>query len=327
MLYHHLFGMYAVVEATKEKALQDSTFLLFHNGAIYGKICVGIFVFITGYGFYASIDKNNENCFYSGAKKLQKFYPFFLFMCILYYVLACIFPYGYYMQPNRLPYILLNMVGLCHGIPDYWYIMIVLGSALGLYPSLVWALKKNTTIHHFLVIALLSTSGIIYFLDTFQAIADPVYFSLIRKIAHVVSFIPFFLLGWTYNQYISTPNTTLLSMVSLCFTVCVLCYPIGMIIFIATILLTKLLSINHSLISKTLSFLGSYSACMWLNHRLIFGYWFQDYFYTLSTPLNLIILIILSLLLSFIITHLWFKLRSLLKKWLSKTKQIPANDK
>ena len=51
--------------------------------------------------------------------------------------------------------------------------------------------------------------------------------------------------------------------------------------------------------------LGNYSACMWLNHRLIFGYWFADWFYRLPTPLNFFLLVALSFVASIIITKVW----------------------
>lgn len=51
--------------------------------------------------------------------------------------------------------------------------------------------------------------------------------------------------------------------------------------------------------------LGNYSACMWLNHRLIFGYWFADWFYSLPTLLNFFLLVALSFVASVIITKAW----------------------
>lgn len=53
--------------------------------------------------------------------------------------------------------------------------------------------------------------------------------------------------------------------------------------------------------------LGALSAVMWLNHRLIFGYWFADFFYSVPAPLNFLLLVVLSALVAqvFVRVYVW----------------------
>ena len=304
MIYHHFFGLYAIPNIQPEKCgffFQDCK-----HFAGYGKACVSIFVIITGYGYYFAAQKEKRNIFLAGLSRLKSFYPFFIFMLISVYVLGCIFPYGDRLQPTRWKEVLLNMVGLKHAIPDYWYILIVIISALVFYPLLLIAQRKNKIVHAILFTFLVCVISFIRITKSDTVLTLNPLFSLPREITFMI----FFLTGWALNYLLTNRHSPQIPLycLSISSLVSFWIFPQLAVISIAS-LCAICITFQKGCITKLLFILGSYSTCMWLNHRLIFGYWFSDFFYyQIPCPLNFSIVIVLSFLLSVCITKFWEKL-------------------
>lgn len=115
----------------------------------------------------------------------------------------------------------------------------------------------------------------------------------------------FFLMGWVLRYFTETGKKMALALLFLTLSVCYSGDSPATIILILGIVSVKILP---TLLNKVLAFLGVYSMCMWLNHRLIFGYWFSSFFYSLPTPINIFLVIGISLAVSYLVTNAWKKL-------------------
>ena len=71
----------------------DFLLTLFRQFATHGLACLAIFSFITGYGYCALSARETRAPFAAGLHRLRSFYPFFAFMCTLYFCLGHLFPY------------------------------------------------------------------------------------------------------------------------------------------------------------------------------------------------------------------------------------------
>lgn len=326
MIYHHFFGLYAIPNIQPEKC--GAFFEFCNQYAYYGKACVSIFVMITGYGYYYAAQKEKRNVFLAGLCRFKSFYPFFVFMLISVYVLGCIFPYGERLQPTRWKDVLLNMVGLKHAIPDYWYIFIVIVSALIFYPLLLIAQRKNKFAHAFLFTFLVSVICFIQSTKNDTVLIFNHLFNIpeeIVSISHLLSFMIFFLAGWAFNYFLTNHHSSYIPLYCLFISslVSFWVFPQFFLITLATGLCAIFITLHKSYIEKPLFILGSYSTCMWLNHRLIFGYWFSDFFYyQIPCPLSFAIIIVLSFLLSVCITTFWNRLSGNICKKITLTGKL-----
>ena len=312
MIYHHFFGAYRVEFFSIQST--DYVFSLCRPLAVYGKACVSMFAFVTGYGYYIKAEKEKHNVARAGFKCLSSFFPFFVFMCILFYLLGCLFPYGMYLNADRWNDIALNLIGLKQAIPDYWYICIVILSALLYYPLLLAGKRRGQTTY-LLIFGLLILFPICVFkLSFFVALFDNdiANSQIIRVIQNTVPWVIFFMLGWSYkslqNDYLRKKwrwGCFLLTTSS-----CLIYHPSATVLTIVAIIIVTILN-PKSIISIILQTFGIYSAAMWLNHRLIFGYWFSDFFYGMPTPLNYILITFLSMLLAIVTIKIARKLRFL----------------
>ena len=315
MIFHHFFFSATSVS-------NDSLYRCLHNVAIYGKSCVAIFAFISGYGYYIVSAKEKRNCLCAGIKRISRFYPFFLFMCALHLVLAFLFPHGNVLQTENWKDIILNTVGLKGAIPDYWYIRIILLTALIYYPILLYAKRHNERAHLCTIFALLAITTMLHYLPAIASICFSYevqytpWMNFIRRSAHYALYLLFFMTGWstcyatenkTFCKFlVPTAAGALSFMIADSTTMTVTC----------CIVIALLLPKFSKRCTCIFTALGTCSMAMWLNHRLIYGYWFSSFFYSIPTPLNYIILVLLS----YIVAH--FSMKGW--NWITNGNKAPA---
>ncbi len=291
---------------------EDFLFSLCRQWATHGLACIAIFSFITGYGYCATSARETRAPLVAGLHRLRFFYPFFAFMCTLYYCLGHIFPYEGGLKPEDWTFFPKNLTGIHGTIPDYWYIRVVLISALLYYPVLLGAKRVSPRVHTWILFSLVVATYAASRADHLWMILHSYGISISAALAYVAHhgaflalWMLFFLAGYTLRYYTETPTRGRLLLAILALAMCYSEAGTSTFILIASIFAIKLLP---SAINKALIFIGTYSTCMWLNHRLIFGYWFSTFFYSLPTPVNIGLIILLSLAVSYIITNVWNKL-------------------
>lgn len=312
MIYHHFFGVYRVEFFSITST--DYVFSLCQPSAMYGKACVSMFAFVTGYGYYIKAKKEKLSAARAGFKCLSSFFPFFVFMCFLFYILGCLFPYGTYLNADRWDDIALNIIGLKQAIPDYWYICIVILSALFYYPLLLAGQRKGETAYLIIFGILLLFPLYVFKLNFFISLIDNdiANAKIISSISNTVPWVIYFMLGWSYkalhDDYLKKKWRWCCFLLT---TICCLIYhPSATMLTIVAIFIISIMN-PKSIISNILQTFGIYSSAMWLNHRLIFGYWFSDFFYGMPTPLNYIVITLLSMLLAIVTITITHKFRIL----------------
>ncbi len=319
MIYSHFFGLFNVDTDIASRALQNPTFS--HIGYLarcfYGSICIDLFAFVSGYGYCVASMRESRGILQASVGRISRFYPFFLAFCSLFFLLAIFFPYGTLISTDQyIPY-LLTMAGFRNAILDYWYISVVLLSSLVIYPILLLARRKGNKTHLAcyisLCLLLAASDHLIYqALRIMEPDPAPTMAAWVSSsYHHALQVMPCFLLGWAVASVKRTKisvSCCLLGIGLIAFLIRNMHHSHLTILFASFILLSACSSLFPLWLRKALVLIGNYSACMWLNHRLLFGYWFAEDFYRLPTPLNYFVLVALSFALSFVITNIWEKL-------------------
>lgn len=301
MIYHHFFGGYAVPINISDIGQNDPLFYILSLRAHSGKICISLFAFITGYGFYYIITKEQKSIIRAVLARLKRVYLFFLFISFLIFILVNIYPCHISFNLSRWP------MQLRGSLPDHWYISVVLVSCLLYFPILLWGYRKGNLIHT-IAFYILTTLNIIILTVPFvrQLIGGT---SIISQ--EVMKTMPFFMLGYAMH-YIENDDISKLKKYFIFSASIVLCL-VGYNEKWAFVILFCTLLVNCKFVKETsigsfLAYLGTYSMCMWLNHRLIFGYWFVDPIYKIPTPLNYVLIVAGSLILSIALTKTYNKI-------------------
>ena len=292
MIFHHYFSGYAVTIDIEAHKNSDALFILFERFAPQFKLCVGMFAFITGYGFHYIIKHETKPILHATLNRLNKFYFFFCFMSWLIFLLINTFPCG---AQCSFPELALLLIGYKSCISDYWYISVVLMSILLFFPVLLLGYRKGNSIHTGTCLALLILNMLVAVLNPFPI-----------GLWHVATLImPFFMLGyvlnWTNSEKMSAAKSATYMLITLFFSYFGYSYKWGICI-LACAYFVNCKFVKTSFLGKMLAYLGTYSMCMWLNHRLIFGYWAADYIYSIPTPFDYILVVAISLGLSIILT-------------------------
>lgn len=317
MLFHHFFGVYHVDSDVTRPARGEWAFTAMADFAWEAKVCVALFAFVTGYGYFATAGRDAGGALMSGVRRLRRFFPFFVAFCLLHIVLCFCFPFHHQLDIAHIPHYLLTMVGLLSAAPDYWYICIVIMGALLFYPLLLSAQRRGDKLHMiaFVGLALLTVPQIsnevcTLILSCFVEDAEEVFnYILSRSLYHAaLPWMCYFLAGWAAAavslRFCRSSVVLLVISVILLFATTSR-FPFWIGSFFSVLLLVYILQRVPGRWVRPLVLLGNYSACMWLNHRLIFGYWFAGWFYGLPTPLNFGLLVVLSFVLSVLITKAW----------------------
>lgn len=320
MIFHHFFGMYAVpmTDVLKEHLSNDVLFSTCHSLAGLGKVCVLLFAFVTGYGYFVIIKKETASTPVATRKRLCSFLPFCMFIVLIVYLLMLLFPTWLNLSIGNA---LLSCIGASY-IPDNWYMIVVLVTAAFYFPLLLLAYRKGENVHAFVFILL---NIVNYYLFPIYSRYNEISFLKLFSVLELTYTIPYFMLGYACRYAIDERSNAkyriLLVAVAILGAYLHSWRPLHLLLLAATILATHLISIMPSKVVSCFVILGKFSACMWLTHRLVFGYWFTTSIYEIPCPLNYIVVVVISLLLSIVITKSWQFVNNYTKTRLNRHKK------
>ena len=287
MVFHHLFGF--------PERINVPYTMLFDFGAIhietilsyFGRICISIFAFTSGYGFYKlGADASIGRGYGIAWKQLKKFYTRFWVVCVIF------IPLGYLLRVHTFDGIVLikSILGLSTAFNgEWWYISTYLGLLL-LFPVLCWGLRNlcEKTSRY---------SGII-------AIVAFVLISILYTLLPGKSFMGWllcFVMGMAMVQYrvFEMLYELLLKTERVRYVLAVLLL-VGVVgvriitnancdydyiftpIFIFAILVLLKSRICEKSVNKVLQFIGKYSTYIWLTHTFFAYYYFQTFIYSVK---------------------------------------------
>ncbi len=308
MIFHHCFGLYFLpktVDITwipQELTVFADTF----------RVCVFLFIFITGYAMGANITHFQTSLYYikKGLSGYLKFWKLYLFCTLLVILTVWLAPTEALIKQSNMDWIhwLLSLSGIMPAYCDWWYMCLFGLACVVLYPIAAFITNPHKTIRT--LVYLLIFSILMHSIGLAIDLA-PLRYS------------PIFILGYTYAFAASHITGTrrgefyiAIGIIVIQFLLLQLHYNqldrMLLFAFSLTILpwLTKKLRLT-----AILSLLGSYSAIMWLCHRFIFGYHFSEALYgTHSYILIFCATLIGSFVLAVLIQWMFNKLIGVLSK-------------
>lgn len=301
-----------------------------------GRICIPLFMFVTGVGMGCFKNFSLSGIFARVFHVCAKFYQIYLFSLIIGTILLYSFPIDYMTFD-------LSLHGFANALflrnPSYislewWYTSVFLALILFVFPtfSFLQRLFGKTALALILLI-----SCYLSFIAIYDMNQLPTWISGDYKV--MLSFLPVFSLGYTIGacnlQYldkvIEIIRKKIIIRLSLLLTVSILSYKLIIsnifspdllvmlnILTCAVVLVTILLVEKDSICSKILSFLGKYSAYMWLNHSFILYYYFRDIIYSTN---SFVLVITVTTILSLIIAMISDRILNAIMGTLTKTYQ------
>lgn len=308
LLCHHLFYI--------NNGLYDDIFIVGHGlvnefGKVC-KVCVPIFVFLSGYGLTKSYQGKRIEAWTFYRNRMAKLFLNYWLIWLLFVPLG-VFVFGRTFEAVYIDHIpirfLLDFGGLAYTFGFYgynatWWFMSCIIMLYLLYPAL-WFRGGQSNILIFLL-----------FVSMMFSLFHIPYLMPIRY--YLMTFIAGMLFAST-NLLTKYPLTTPLKK-SLCFIVLLFCILIrnklsgytlqfDTVNCIIGIVLYANIRINNGLLQRTLAFIGKHSMNIFLFHTFIFAYFFQELIYA---PKNPIVIFLFLLGICLIISVLIEKLKGLL---------------
>lgn len=305
------------------------------NGiAVFLKICVALFMFLSGYGMYESMNKQNKSWKNVVKYSFIRYFKLVLsFMFIFWLVELVCFPTGrwYKIYGGNIPglgYFMIDMFGLAKlfGTPTFigtwWYISLI-SMIIWTFPFLYKGFQKYPIL--FLIIICLPCFLTPYEnFDYFRWLPTFMLGMVIAKYDYLTKFAK-----WYDNQKKGTKISTAVVMTILVF----LCYWFRKWTFIPIALRDALISFYYCLyifiyfckqnwFSYGMEKIGIHSMTMFLTHTLIRETYFKSFSYGFKYGvLNLIIFTFVTYWLAFVID--WIRKKSGYDRWLNeKTRKM-----
>ena len=297
MLFHHLF-----YSEWSQQYYDDITFQgigVINKIGIFSKLCVAVFVFVSGYGLAASTPKDFllKDFYRRRFKKLylNYWYIWLLFVPIAYFVYDRTFTeaYGEHTLIKSILDIfgLLAMFGCDSYNPTWWFYNCIIILYL-LFPLFNKCLLTNT----YLLVSVSITCGLLSIIIPGVVVVSGYLFTFLIGMLMAKMPIKWVIdTGW-WQVLIALMALSLWRMTKNCPTQIadgLLCMGMALLIY----------KINWSnRLRKVLETLGKHSMNMFLIHTFIFYYWFTDIIYVTRNPLLIFLsLLAISLLISIII--------------------------
>ena len=294
LLWHHLFfknsGLY------NDLCIFKSLYLVNQTG-IFSKVCVSIFVFLSGYGLTVKAEKNGiiklKEFYYHRFKKLLFNYwlIWIIFVPISIFVFERTFSSVY--GNNIIPQLITDLLGVhkwffkshCYNA-TWWFYSCIIGLYF-LFPFIYKLLKIDP------ITPFIAAIVVTYFLTS---IFSPIKY-------YIISFI----IGMCFVIY--KVSGTRHKMITISFLLLLIAIrnfskePLLLDCFITAniIFLYKSIHINNY-VQKLFSFLGKHSMNIFLFHTFIFSYWFKSFIYSPQNPFLIFLLLLgICLLISIIL--------------------------
>lgn len=329
MLLHHLFAFPERVQAGTFISLvsHGSTNLAVLIGA-FGRICVPMFTFLSGYGIYRSSLSGKETPTALSARhifSLYKTYWMVFTVCLPAIVLKNI-----YMRTDLIYELIYGFLGLSTTFNAEWWFFLPFIIMLVLFPSIKRFIERERAgLYTDLFLVVVLNTVFMYIVpemikwDILSPFASTVFYGRLREVMIIM---PAFLVGCIFARYdiLSTLKTriggkplwcvaALIGMVAVYFVRSVnnKYYDfVNAAVFIVCI--TVLLPLKPvQAVGRVFEALGKESAVMWLTHTFLCIYWCQRLVYAPKYAVLVFIwLVALSYVLAKLIRFVW--------KWLEK---------
>lgn len=317
MLLHHLFFA------------QPSYGVVAHQLALVGKVCVSIFLFVSGYGLSVQYGKVLKPS--SGAKQTvfttlkflaKRFFKFYLNYWIIFVIFV---PLGVFLfdRPLQVAYGTGANVALClfkdfWGLQDlesynatWWFNYLILSLYL-LFPFLFWIMQRKIMALGFFILLVLwprdfmvqnffylfevwNSNLVVFTLVFCFGIASALYADLLNNLLNKVNI-------WilTSSAFVATVGLCILRQILLVEFIDQILADAFISIFLALTVVCACRLFNRE--GRVLSFFGKHSSNMYLTHTFIVGYFFSDFIYGFKNPVLIFaVLLALTLLLSMVI--------------------------
>ena len=292
MLYHHLFAFPNRILINRTiKYIPLINFGIFNSAYIlgmFGKICVSIFIFLSGYGLYESF--KTKKCYYNTI--LNKIKNLYIKYWKIFFV---VIPISIILKTDG---IVINVKELFNNLTAFkisycgeWGFISFYVILLLLFPILKKIIDKYNfkLITYFTLITLLN---VVVFVIRSDWIIN-FYSSIIKDNYQAFEYLPTFLMGiisskFNILNYIKNIKDRLYIYNILCiFLMLFIIYMrilFGIVIdfvltFVFILIITYLLNNENSLINKTLIKLGNESMNIWLIHSFFCYKWCQEFIY------------------------------------------------
>lgn len=318
MLIHHLYAFpNRIIDQTYISVWQLNNIAIEYYLALFSKICVSIFLFLSGYGMYITYF-NKKPTIYSIIKRIKSFYFKYWFIFVIFIII------GIAIGKINTNYkeIVLNFFGFSSSLNGEWWFIKVYIILIAIYPLINKFIKaksiliilsslmlylfsliltKISVLSNYLVISSIALvfSQQIYFIMGALVAKDSIFDKsklflnkkkLDNKIIYIlILFISVFMYYYLYNNKIMS----------------YFIYIIVMPIFVLS--LVNLIKEN-----KLLNFIGMNSTNIWLIHSFLCYYYFQNIiFYPKFSIFIFVWLLMLSLIISIGLEYLYCKLKSI----------------
>jgi hypothetical protein len=168
MVYHHLFAFPDRIEAVDYAPIMVVDGLpLDQIIGEFGKLCVAIFLFLSGLGLYKSFKSKHEFTFRQGLKRAINFF-------IIYWIIFLIFiPIGLKYFDDTLRYtwntkiFIYNLFALIHTYNGEWWFISVYIELVLLFPLIIKLIEKSPTLTSYLSFICLFLAAFFLHIDDF----------------------------------------------------------------------------------------------------------------------------------------------------------------
>lgn len=331
MFTHHLFRFPSRVENVKYFSLSGDIFNGYNIEYLigdFGKICVGIFLFLSGIGLYYS----GKHEWKDSKKRIINFYSYFIFIFIIF------IPIGYFMIKGNivkgeamysggLKELVLNLSLLKTTYCGEWWFAGLYVQLLILSPLIFKLLKNNKKksiiVHlsiYFLYFGLLL---LVKYLSLESIKKNILYQNLLIILIYQIIFY-FGIITANFELYKKLDKVKLEPKLGLVFVfigrIIASIYKVSDIIdvifvFFFIYFFIKVMRYKYKRVRKLLMILGENSTNMWLVHSLYCYYYFQNFIFLPKISILILAwLIIISLVTSIVIKKLYARLNYNLKK-------------
>ena len=301
MIFHHFFGAYSIPRILIP---EHDPFCAHIAG--WGKACVCLFAFVTGYGLMSKLVRREELSIMRMTSPLFSFFGIYVFSFLLTTLMAWSFPSLVQLNiPSSPPHFVLSSLMILPCYTDWWYATVFLLLAGVCYPCLclirLWCPVKALLVASCILAWLMhvfphyaAACMIMVHVPQDFVVEVTKHFMLCSSFG-MMFFIGgsyFFLTrregGWRFKSAWLLVSAFTVSMMLLGMVACEYLW-VALGFLLITFLCRGLPRMRRCLIV-----LGRYSVWMWLNHRLIFGYWFAKDFYAMPEWIALPLIVGLS---------------------------------
>ncbi len=305
MIFHHVFGLYSL------PASVDTAWIApcLTKAAPIFKICVPIFIFITGYamGWKTNSSSTLGSLVKTGFSHYLKFWKIYFLCLLLATLVSWAFPLPILPSVADMGWKngLLAVTGLKPCYPDWWYMALFAAASIALYPTCAWITHHIAPVPS--MTALLEVSLLLQSMTHIPCL--PEIASSFPSFPSFPSFLPCFILGYMCaflaSRFSALSTSQRLGAILLLALEILSIHLFSFskaktltVIFLFTLWCLPWITRKLRL-TPLLTLLGTYSALMWLNHRFIFGYHFSwDLYGTRSISIVFIVTLASSLLLA-----------------------------